>query len=123
MPVGDRRSLPARTVGVKEGGIIYGLPYIHVIYDIAYHKRKTMDPIATSPRALGQAIRSLRRQRGMTQAELAEACVLRQATVSAAENGAPGTRLATVFRLLAVLGREIVLRDREWVLVERDHLE
>ena len=48
-----------------------------------------MDPIATSPRALGQAIRSLRRQRSMTQAELAEACVLRQATISAAENGAP----------------------------------
>ncbi len=82
-----------------------------------------MDPIATSPRALGQAIRSLRRQRGMTQAELAEACVLRQATVSAAENGAPGTRMDTVFRLLAVLGREVVLRDRRWVLAERDELE
>ena len=82
-----------------------------------------MDPTATSPRALGQAIRSLRRQRGMTQAELAEACVLRQATVSAAENGAPGTRMDTVFRLLAVLGREVVLRDRRWVLAERDELE
>ena len=59
----------------------------------------------------------------MTQAELAEACVLRQATVSAAENGAPGTRLDTVFRLLAVLGREVVLRDRERVLGEPDRLE
>jgi len=59
----------------------------------------------------------------MTQAELAEACVLRQATVSAAENGAPGTRLDTVFRLLAVLGCEVVLRDRERVLGEPDRLE
>ena len=82
-----------------------------------------MDPIATSPRALGHAIRVLRRRQGMTQAELAEACVLRQATVSAAENGAPGTRLDTVFRMLAVLGREVVLRDRGRVLEEPDRLE
>ena len=82
-----------------------------------------MDPVATSPRALGQAIRSLRRQRGMTQAELAEACVLRQATISAVENGAPGTRLDTVFRVLAVLGREVVLGDRARVLAEIDRFE
>lgn len=82
-----------------------------------------MDPIATTPRGLGQAIRILRRRQGMTQAELAEACVLRQATVSAAENGAPGTRLDTVFRLLAVLGREVVLGDRERVLAQPDRLE
>ena len=77
-----------------------------------------MDPIATTPRALGQAIRALRRRQGMTQAELAEACVLRQATVSAAENGAPGTRVGTLFRILAVLGREVVLRDRQRVFSE-----
>ena len=82
-----------------------------------------MDPIATSPRALGQAIRALRVGRGMTQAELAEACVLRQATVSAAENGAPGTRVDTIFRLLAVLGREVVLRDREQALRELGDVE
>ena len=82
-----------------------------------------MDPIATTPRALGHAIRLLRRQQGMTQAELAEACVLRQATVSAAENGAAGTRLRTLFRLLAALGQEVVLRDRARVLAGRDDLE
>lgn len=82
-----------------------------------------MDPIATNPRALGQAIRRLRRERGMTQAELAEACVLRQATVSAAENGAPGTRLDTLFRLLAVLGQAVVLRDRVRLLADRDGVE
>ena len=59
----------------------------------------------------------------MTQAALAEASVLRQATISAAENGAPGTRLDTVFRLLAVLGCEVVLQDRERVLAEPDRLE
>lgn len=82
-----------------------------------------MDPIATTPRALGHAIRSLRRQRGMTQAELAEACVLRQATVSAAENGAAGTRLGTLFRLFAALGQEVVLRDRTRALAGQDDRE
>ena len=82
-----------------------------------------MDPVATTPRALGQAIRSLRRQQGMTQAELAEACVLRQATVSAAENGAAGTRLGTLFRMIAVLGQEVVLRDRTRALAGRDDFE
>lgn len=82
-----------------------------------------MDPVATTPRALGQAIRSLRRQQGMTQAELAEACVLRQATVSAAENGAAGTRLGTLFRLFAALGQEVVLRDRTRALAGRDDFE
>lgn len=82
-----------------------------------------MDPVATTPRALGQAIRSLRRQQGMTQAELAEACVLRQATVSAAENGAAGTRLGTLFRMFAVLGQEVVLRDRTRALAGRDDFE
>ena len=82
-----------------------------------------MELVVTTPRALGQAIRSLRRERGMTQAALAEACVLRQATVSAIENGAAGARLGTVFRLLAALGQEILLQDRartaaEWDVVE-----
>jgi len=59
----------------------------------------------------------------MTQAELAEACVLRQATVSAAENGAPGTRWDTLFRLLTVLGQAVVLRDRTRLFTERLHDE
>ena len=74
--------------------------------------QRMLDPVATSPLAVGQAIRRLRHERGMTQAELAEACVLRQATVSAVENGAPGTRLDTLFRLLAVLRQAIVFSDR-----------
>lgn len=67
---------------------------------------------AANPASFGQAIRALRLDRGLTQAELAEVCVLRTATVSAAENGSPGTRAETIFRLLGALDREMVLRDR-----------
>ena len=72
-----------------------------------------MQHFAANPESFGQAIRALRLDRGLTQAELAEACVLRPATVSAAENGSPGTRAETIFRLLGALGREMHLRDRQ----------
>lgn len=77
-----------------------------------------MDYFATNPQSLGQAIRALRLERGLTQADLAEACVLRAATVSAAENGSPGTRAETIFRLLGALDRRMHLRDRREVLRE-----
>ena len=72
-----------------------------------------MQYFAANPESFGQAIRALRLDRGLTQAELAEACVLRPATVSAAENGSPGTRAETIFRLLGALDREMYLRDRQ----------
>ena len=72
-----------------------------------------MQHFAANPEAFGQVIRALRLDRGLTQAELAEACVLRPATVSAAENGSPGTRAETIFRLLGALDREMYFRDRQ----------
>ena len=77
-----------------------------------------MQHFAANPEAFGRAIRALRLDRGLTQAELAEACVLRPATVSAAENGSPGTRAETIFRLLGALDCRMHLRDRREVLRE-----
>ena len=82
-----------------------------------------MQHFAANPESFGQAIRTLRLERGLTQAELAEACVLRPATVSAAENGSPGTRAETIFRLLGALDHRMHLRDRREVLRELGLLE
>lgn len=65
-----------------------------------------------SPRQLGHALQRLRLQRGLNQAEAGRLAGLRQATVSSAESGAPGTELATVFALLAALGGEIEVVER-----------
>ena len=77
-----------------------------------------MQHFAANPESFGQVIRALRLERGLTQAELAEACVLRPATVSAVENGSPGTRAETIFRLLGALDYRMHLRDRREVLRE-----
>jgi HTH-type transcriptional regulator/antitoxin HipB len=65
-----------------------------------------------TPAQLGAALRRHRRQRGLSQDQLAQAVSLRQATVSALERGAPGTKLQTVMDALSALGLEIVLRER-----------
>lgn len=60
----------------------------------------------------GSALRRFRRQRGLTQTELAERAGLRQATVSQVEAGSDGVRIATVFSLLAALDLEILVQPR-----------
>ena len=66
-----------------------------------------------SSRQLGQALARMRRLRGSTQTEVAVGAGLRQPTVSSVESGAPGTELGTVFAMLATLGLELVLRERQ----------
>lgn len=71
-----------------------------------------MEQIARTPKQLGAAIRRHRRRTGLTQTRLGEQTQLRQATISALENGEAGTQLRTLLDVLAALGLEIVVRER-----------
>lgn len=69
-----------------------------------------MEFFVHSPQSLGVAIRRRRRLLKKTQTEAGASFCIDQTTVSSVENGAAGTRLDTLFRLLAALDLDIVLR-------------
>lgn len=71
-----------------------------------------MDVVLRDERQLGDALRRLRRQAGLTQEALGARAGLRQATISKLESGAEATRLSTLVAVLTALGQELVLRDR-----------
>ncbi len=71
-----------------------------------------MDQIARTTKQLGAAIRRRRRQTGLSQTELGARTNLRQATISALENGEPGTQLRTLIDVMTALGLEMVIRER-----------
>lgn len=66
-----------------------------------------------SEKALGSAIKRRRKQLGKTQTEAGEAFKLDQTTISSIENGAQGTRLETLFRLLSALNLEMIIRPKD----------
>jgi HTH-type transcriptional regulator/antitoxin HipB len=71
-----------------------------------------MEQIARTPKQIGAALRRRRRAAGFTQAALGAKTKLRQATISALENGEPGTRLGTLIDVMAALGLELAIRER-----------
>lgn len=71
-----------------------------------------MSNIARSPKQTGALIRSARRKRDMTQAQLGEKTNLRQATISKIENGEGAVRLDTLCDVLVALGLEMALQER-----------
>lgn len=71
-----------------------------------------MDQLARTPKQVGAAIRRRRRRVGLTQKRLGEQTRLRQATISALENGERGTQLRTLLDVVTALGLEIVIRER-----------
>ena len=66
-----------------------------------------------SPEILGAALREARKKKGLSQAEVGRAVCMDQPTVSKVEQGNSGTRLDTLFRLLAALDLELVLQPRQ----------
>lgn len=68
--------------------------------------------IARTSRQLGAALRRRRRGLGLNQMQLGAKARLRQATISGLEAGEPGTRLGTLFGVLAALDLELVIRPR-----------
>jgi len=75
-------------------------------------KAPSMEQIILSVKALGAAIKRWRKSKNLTQQAAGEAFNIGQVTVSSIENGAPGTKLETLFRMLAALDLELVIRPK-----------
>lgn len=71
-----------------------------------------MDQIVRTPHQMGAALRRIRRQRGLSQGELAARAHLRQATISEVEAGKGSTRLDTIISIMVALDLEMVVRLR-----------
>jgi HTH-type transcriptional regulator/antitoxin HipB len=71
-----------------------------------------MSQIARSPRQLGNLIQRTRKQRGLTQTELANLAGLRQEMVSKIETGHDSTRLAALYSLFAALNLDMLVDQR-----------
>lgn len=71
-----------------------------------------MELLVTSPKALGAALQRQRKAKKLTQNTVGSAFKLNQTTVSSIELGAAGTRLETVFRMLAALDLEMIIRSK-----------
>ena len=71
-----------------------------------------MEQIARTSKQIGTAIRRRRRGLRLRQGDVGAKTNLRQATISALENGEPGTQLRTLINVMAALDLEFVLRER-----------
>jgi len=71
-----------------------------------------MSAIARTPRQIGQALRRVRKNTGLSQSDLAGRSGLWQETISKIEGGSPGSRVETVMEICAALDLEIVIRPR-----------
>jgi HTH-type transcriptional regulator/antitoxin HipB len=71
-----------------------------------------MEQIVSSPKSLGSAITRQRKAKKLSQTEAGSAFKLEQSTISSIEQGAPGTRLETLFRVLAALELEMIIRPK-----------
>lgn len=66
----------------------------------------------TSTKMLANALRNERKKRKLSQSKTAETMGLKQSTVSEFENYPAGTRLETLFKLLAALDLELQIAPR-----------
>lgn len=72
-----------------------------------------MEQIVYSPKSLGNVIRRSRKTKKLTQSQAGSPFKLEQSTISNIEHGVPGTRIETLFRVLAALDLEIVIRSKK----------
>lgn len=72
----------------------------------------TMDYLARSPKQIGAIIMRVRRERKLTQADLAQKVGLRQEAISKIESGNGSTRLSTILDVLAALDLDITIGSR-----------
>lgn len=67
----------------------------------------------TSPEMLAIALRKARASKRLTQQETAQLVGVKQATVSAFENHPERSRVETLFKLIAALGLELYVTERD----------
>lgn len=70
------------------------------------------EQLVYSPKSLGSAIKRQRKFKKLNQSQTGQAFKLEQTTISSVERGAGGTRIETVFRILASLELEMVIRSK-----------
>ena len=68
--------------------------------------------VATTAKQLGAVLRGFRRERGLTQQQLAARLGLAQKAISAAETHSDRVGVERLFQLLSVLDVELVLRNK-----------
>ena len=66
----------------------------------------------TSAKMLANAVRDQRKAQNITQSDTAKLVGIKQTTVSAFENKPEGTKLDTLFKLLAALDLELHIQPR-----------
>jgi HTH-type transcriptional regulator/antitoxin HipB len=71
-----------------------------------------MNELARNARQIGNSIRRSRKRGGLSQRALGAKAGLRQETISIIENGNEAARLATILRILSVLGLEFRICGR-----------
>ena len=71
-----------------------------------------MRDLARDPKQIGNLIRGERKRKALSQKALASMAGLRQASISAIENGSTNTKLQTLLIVLAVLGLEFQITSR-----------
>lgn len=71
-----------------------------------------MKQIVHSPETLGQFIQRVRKYKKLTQSDAGRNFKIDQTTISSIENGAKGTKIETLFRLLAALDLELIIQDK-----------
>lgn len=72
-----------------------------------------MDQLISSPKLLGNAIKQQRKAKKLNQKEAGRTFKIEQSTISNIERGVSGTRIGTLFRLLAALDLEMVIRPKK----------
>lgn len=71
-----------------------------------------MKELVRSPKQLGAALRRFRKDRALTQVQLAQRTGLRQGTISQVENGLETIKLRTAMELIRALDLELVVQPR-----------
>lgn len=71
-----------------------------------------MQQLVYSAKSLGTEITRARKEKGLNHFEAGNFCKLDANTVSNIETGAPATKIETIFRLLAALDLEMLIRPK-----------
>jgi HTH-type transcriptional regulator/antitoxin HipB len=71
-----------------------------------------MKALARDAKQIGNLIRNERKRKSLSQKQLASIAGLRQASISAIENGTPNAKLQTILMALAALGLEFQITSR-----------
>lgn len=78
-----------------------------------------MDQLVHSPKSLGSVLKRQRKAKQLSQTVAGDAFKIDQTTMSSIEQGAPGTRLETVFRMLAALDLEMIIRPKKNTTIKK----